>query len=114
MSIVQGDGLRLRRAEPAALEFLAALVTDSEVEPYLAASGARDEESLRAEIERSQDAPDEFGRFVIEELRAESWHKVGTLRFELTNRRSRIASPLWNYGRPALPRGPRRLPPRSA
>jgi RimJ/RimL family protein N-acetyltransferase len=88
--VIESDRVRLRRAEPADLPFLAALVADSEVEPYLAASGPRDEGALRAEIERSRDSPDEFGRFVIEERRDDGWEPAGTLRFELVNERNRI------------------------
>jgi RimJ/RimL family protein N-acetyltransferase len=89
--VIEGDGIRLRPAEPADLAFLAALVGDSEVEPYLAAGGPRDEGALREEIERSQSSPDAYGRLVVEERRGESWERVGTLRFERVNERSRIA-----------------------
>ena len=88
--MIEGEGIRLRRAEPEDVEFLISLVTDSDVEPFLAAAGALDEESLRHEVERSQQEPDEFGRFVIEDRRGERWERAGTVRFELVNRRSRI------------------------
>jgi RimJ/RimL family protein N-acetyltransferase len=89
--VIEGEGIRLRRAELRDLEFLTALLSDTEVEPYLAAGGPRDEQALRAEIERSRDSPEDVGRFVIEERQDEGWKQVGTLRFELVNRSSRIA-----------------------
>jgi RimJ/RimL family protein N-acetyltransferase len=89
--VIEGEAIRLRRAELADLEFLTALVNDAEVEPYLAAGGTRDAQTLRAEIERSLDSPEDVGRFVVEERKGQDWKKAGTLRFELVNRRSRIA-----------------------
>ena len=60
------DGLRLRRAEPADLDFLLELMTHEDVEPFLAVIRPRDRDGVLAEIERSQAEPEEFGRFVIE------------------------------------------------
>ena len=54
MSIVQGDGLRLRRAEPDDVDFLVELTTHEDVEPFLAGSRSRDRDGLLAEVERSQ------------------------------------------------------------
>ena len=84
--------IRLRRAEPDDLEFLFELVTDDDVEPYLAVIRPRDRDGLRNEIERSQREPDEFGRFVIEVERDAAWQRAGVMGFELANRRSRIAN----------------------
>jgi RimJ/RimL family protein N-acetyltransferase len=83
--------LRIRRAEPDDLDFMAALVTHDEVEPYLAGSRARERGELLEEIERSQSEPDEFGRFVIEVEEDRKWRRAGVMGFELSNRRSRIA-----------------------
>jgi RimJ/RimL family protein N-acetyltransferase len=92
LSLVEGDGVRLRPAEPNDVEFLVGLTTHEDVEPYLAGSRPRDREGLLEEIERSQREPDVFGRFVIEVERAGEWRRAGALGFELANRRSRIAN----------------------
>ena len=92
MSIVQGDGLRLRRAEPADVDFLVELTTHEDVEPYLAASRPRDRAALLEEIERSRREPDAFGRFVVEVERDGEWARAGAMGFELVNRLSWIAN----------------------
>ena len=84
--------LRLRRAEPADLEFIVGLLTDEEVEPYLSVVRARDPQSVAAEIERSLAEPGDFGRFVIEVREEGEWRRAGLMGFEVANRRSRIAS----------------------
>jgi RimJ/RimL family protein N-acetyltransferase len=86
-----GPGVRLRRAEAADVAFLVDLVADDEVEPFLSAVQPRDEESVRAEVERSLAEPESCGRFVIEAEEAGEWQRAGALGFELANRRSRIA-----------------------
>jgi putative acetyltransferase len=73
---------------PEDVAFLAELVTHEDVEPFLAAVRAKDTEELLAEVERSQEEPDAFGVFVIEV----DGERAGTMRFERTNLRSRIAS----------------------
>ena len=78
----------IRRAMPEDVAFLAELVTHEDVEPFLAAVRAKDTEELLAEVERSQEEPDAFGVFVIEV----DGERAGTMRFERTNLRSRIAS----------------------
>jgi RimJ/RimL family protein N-acetyltransferase len=92
LSLVEGDGVRLRPAEPGDVDFVVRLTTHEDVEPYLAGSRPRDREGLLEEIERSQREPDEFGRFVIEVECAGEWRRAGVLGFELANRRSRIAN----------------------
>ena len=92
MSVVQGDGLRLRRAGAEDVDFLVELMTNEDVEPYLAGSRARDRDGLLAEIERSQAEPDEFGRFLVEVERNGGWVRAGAMGFELGNRRSQIAN----------------------
>jgi RimJ/RimL family protein N-acetyltransferase len=77
----------IRRAEPGDLDFLLELMTNEEVEPYLAVIRPRDREGVLAEIERSQAEPQEFGRFVIEVDGA----PAGLMGFQVANRRSRIA-----------------------
>ena len=78
----------IRRAEPGDLDFLLELMTDEDVEPYLAAIRPRDREGLLEEIERSQAEPQEFGRFVIE-LDGEP---AGLMGFQVANKRSKIAN----------------------
>ena len=90
--MIEGEGIRLRRAEPEDLEFVAELVTHDEVEPYLAAVRARERADLLAEIERSQREPQEFGRFVVEVEEHGEWLRAGMMGFEVANRRSRIAN----------------------
>jgi RimJ/RimL family protein N-acetyltransferase len=77
----------LRRAEPGDVEFLLELMTDEDVEPYLAVVRPRDREGLLAEIERSQAEPEALGIFVIEV----GGERAGTMRFERYSERSRIA-----------------------
>jgi RimJ/RimL family protein N-acetyltransferase len=77
----------IRRARPEDADFLVELVTHEEVEPYLAATRAKDHGEIVAEIERSQADGEGFGIFVIEV----DGERAGTMRFERANRRSRIA-----------------------
>ncbi len=78
----------IRRAGPDDLDFLVELVTHEDVEPFLAVVRARERSEILGEIERSEREPGAFGVFVIEVDGA----RAGTMRFELTNRRSRIAN----------------------
>jgi RimJ/RimL family protein N-acetyltransferase len=92
VSVVQGEGIRLRRAAPEDVDFLVELTTHEDVEPYLAGSRPRDREGLLAEVVRSQAEPEEFGRFLVEVERGGEWVRAGAMGFELANRRSRIAN----------------------
>jgi RimJ/RimL family protein N-acetyltransferase len=89
--VIEGDGVRIRRAEWEDVDFLVELMTHEDVEPFLAGSGARDRGSILDEIDRSQAAPEEFGRFVVEVGDGGEWRRAGAMGFELRNRRSRIA-----------------------
>ncbi|HEY2939807.1 MAG TPA: GNAT family N-acetyltransferase, partial [Gaiellaceae bacterium] len=89
--MIEEDGLRLRRAKPADLDFLVELMSHDEVEPYLAVIRPRDREGLAAEIERSQAEPQEYGRFLIEVEEDGKWRRAGLMGFQVANRRSRIA-----------------------
>ena len=80
--------IRIRRAEPDDLDFLVELFSHEEVDPFLAAVRVRDPDGLRAEIERSETEPEDFGRFVIEA----DGERAGAFGFEVANRRSRIAN----------------------
>lgn len=82
-----GDGFVLRRATPDDVDFLVALATHEEVEPFMAAVSPRDRDSLLAEIDRSRAEPESHGRFVIEVGEA----RAGALAFTRVNRSSRIA-----------------------
>jgi RimJ/RimL family protein N-acetyltransferase len=90
--MIEDGGLRLRRATPDDVGFLAGLATHEDVQPFLAAVRASDEDSIRAEVERSLAEPDAFGRFVIEVERDGGWARAGAMGFEVANRRSRIAN----------------------
>ena len=79
--------ISIRRATPDDVDFLVALVTHGEVEPFLAAVGSKERSEILADVERSEHERDAFGVFVIEVDGA----RAGTMRFELANRRSRIA-----------------------
>jgi RimJ/RimL family protein N-acetyltransferase len=83
--------VRIRRARGDDVDFLVELANHEDVEPYLAARRARDHDAVAAEVERSLDEPQEFGRFVIEVDDGDGWRLAGSLEFEVENRRSRIA-----------------------
>ena len=90
-TIVRGD-LRLRRAEPADVDFLAALASDEEIHPFVAAISPRTHDQLLPEVQRSLEEPDAYGRLVVEVSDGGLWHVAGALAYEAFNRRSRIAS----------------------
>lgn len=69
------------------MAFLAELLAHEDVEPFLAPVGARSRDEIRAEVERSDSEPEAFGVFVIEV----DGERAGTMRFERTHVRSRIA-----------------------
>jgi RimJ/RimL family protein N-acetyltransferase len=91
VSVVEGDGLRLRRASADDVDFLLELVTHDDVEPCLAGRSARTREELLAEIERQDEEPRGFGRLVIEVSGDGEWRRAGAMGFDVANRRSRIA-----------------------
>ena len=78
----------IRRARREDVDFLVALVTHEDVEPFLAAVRSKDSEEILAEVVRSESEPDAFGVFVVEV----DGKRAGTMRFELANKRSRIAN----------------------
>jgi RimJ/RimL family protein N-acetyltransferase len=79
--------VEVRRARPDDLDFIAALVTNEDVEPFLAAGRPKDRETLRADIERSEEEPDVFGVFVIEA----DGERAGVMRFSSRGGPNRIA-----------------------
>jgi RimJ/RimL family protein N-acetyltransferase len=92
VTVLDGDGLRLRRATDDDAEFIVGLLNDEEVEPFMAASRSHDRESVLDEIHASQTAPAESGVFVIEVPADEGWARAGMMEFSLANRRNRIAN----------------------
>jgi RimJ/RimL family protein N-acetyltransferase len=89
--LVEGDGLRLRRATADDLAFLLELVTHEDVEPFLAGQAAPTREQLLEELGRQEAEPREFGRLVIEVQEEGAWRPAGAMGFQIANRRSRIA-----------------------
>ena len=77
-----------RRATLDDVPFLAALAAHADVEPFLAVSRASTPEAIAERVARSQREPDGFGVLVIEA----DGEPVGTMSWELVNRRSRIAA----------------------
>jgi RimJ/RimL family protein N-acetyltransferase len=87
MERVEGEGFALRRARAADVPFLRDLAAHEDVEPFMAAVSARDDEALLEEVRRAEAEPEHYGRFVLE---VDGLH-AGALAFEVRNRRSRIA-----------------------
>lgn len=88
---LRGDGFSLRRAHAGDIDFLASLAVNADVAPFLAAVSAQDEDAFLEEVERAEEAPNDRGRFVIEVDAEGRARPVGSVAFELVNRRSRIA-----------------------
>jgi RimJ/RimL family protein N-acetyltransferase len=86
-TVLEGGSVRVRRAGTGDVDFLAGLYAHEDVEPFLAPVHAGAPDAVRVDVERSLEEPDAFGLFVIEE----EGRPIGTLRFERTNARSRIA-----------------------
>ncbi len=77
----------LRRARLDDADFLLALVTHEQVEPFLAAVGSKTRDEIVADIEHSENEPAAFGVFVVEV----DGERAGTIRFTRANERSQIA-----------------------
>ncbi len=91
MTVVEGDGLRIRRATEDDVEFVVGLLNDQEVEPFMAASRPRDHEGMLEDVRASTEEPSESGLFVIEVPDGDGWARAGMMEFSLSNKRSRIA-----------------------
>jgi RimJ/RimL family protein N-acetyltransferase len=91
LTVVEGDGLRLRRATADDVDFVLTLLNDKDTQPFLAASRPRDREGVLEDVRASTEEPDEFGLFVIEVPDGDGWARAGMMEFSLSNRRSRIA-----------------------
>jgi RimJ/RimL family protein N-acetyltransferase len=85
---LEGEGFRLRRATAEDVDFMVALATHEDVEPFMAAVSAREPQALTEEIERSSREPDLYGHFVLEV----EGERAGLMSFEVSNRRSRVAN----------------------
>ena len=79
--------IAIRRARPEDVDFLVALTTHDDVDPFLSARRATSRDELLEEIERSSVEPDDFGRFVIEV----DGERAGAMGFAVSNKRSRVA-----------------------
>ena len=84
---LEGEGFRLRRASADDVDFMVALASHEDVEPFMAAVSAREPDALREEIRRSEAEPEQHGRFVVEVDGA----RAGVMAFETFSHRSRIA-----------------------
>jgi RimJ/RimL family protein N-acetyltransferase len=91
VTVVEGDGLRLRRATEDDVEFVVDLLNDDEIEPFMAASRPRDRDGVLEDVRASTGQPGEFGLFVIEVPEGDGWVRAGMVEFSLSNKRSRIA-----------------------
>jgi RimJ/RimL family protein N-acetyltransferase len=91
LTLVEGDGLRLRRATEADVDFVVELLNNEDVEPFLAASRTRDRDRVQQDVRASTEEPGESGLFLIEVPDGDDWARAGTMEFELVNRRNRIA-----------------------
>ncbi|HEY3071032.1 MAG TPA: GNAT family protein [Gaiellaceae bacterium] len=85
---LEGEGFRLRRATADDVDFMAALATHEDVEPFMAAVSARDVQALTEEIDRSSRDPELYGQFLVEV----DGERAGVMAFEVSNRRSRVAN----------------------
>jgi RimJ/RimL family protein N-acetyltransferase len=80
--------IRIRRAEPADVDFATALLAHQEVEPFLSVHRGQSRDDMLARIEQSQREPASSGVFVIEV----DDQPAGLMEFDTFSERSRIAS----------------------
>jgi RimJ/RimL family protein N-acetyltransferase len=85
---LHGDGFSLRRATADDVEFVVGLAAHADVEPFMAAMGPREPHELREEVAQSLAEPELYGRFILEV----EGEPAGTMAFEVSSRRSRIAN----------------------
>jgi L-phenylalanine/L-methionine N-acetyltransferase len=79
--------IALRPATADDVDWLVELYAGGETEPFLSPRNARDAESLRTEIERSEREPRAFGRMIVEV----DGERAGTLGWREVNEPNRIA-----------------------
>jgi len=89
--MIEGDGLRIRRATRDDVPFMLEVITDEDVQPFLGGGGAFDAAGIEEELVEQDRDPNAFGRFVIEVDDGDGWKQAGTMGFERVNSRSRIA-----------------------
>jgi RimJ/RimL family protein N-acetyltransferase len=89
--VIEGDGIRVRRATRDDLDFMLEVFTHEDVRPFLAAGGTFDREALLGDLENQEREPSAFGRFLIEVRDGDEWRRAGTMGFKRVNERSRIA-----------------------
>jgi RimJ/RimL family protein N-acetyltransferase len=82
-----GDGFVLRRATADDVGFMVDLAGHEDVEPFMAAMGARAPEEVREELRLAEAEPEFYGRFIVEV----EGERAGVMAFEVSSRRSRIA-----------------------
>jgi len=89
--VIEGDGIRVRRATQVDVDFMLEVVTHEDVQPFLGARAAFDRDRLCEELERQDREPEAFGRFVIEVRADGEWRRAGTMGFERKSEHNRIA-----------------------
>lgn len=92
--------IRLSRAEAHDLEFLPELAADPDTEPFLAPISAQTPKEFAEEIDRAGSEPRHYGQLIIERDLVGSVERMGSVAYEVANRRSRIA---YVYELAALP-----------
>jgi L-phenylalanine/L-methionine N-acetyltransferase len=80
--------IALRRATAEDVDWLVALLTHEDTEPFLGGQRALDAPSVSAEVERSQHEPERFGRLIIES----NGERAGVMGFEERSEVHRIAN----------------------
>ncbi len=79
--------ITLRRATAEDVDWLLALLTHEDTEPFLGGQRALDRESISAEIQRSLEEPERFGRLIVES----DGERAGHMGFEERSAVHRIA-----------------------
>jgi putative acetyltransferase len=79
--------ITLRRATAEDVDWLVALLTGEDTEPFLGGQRAVNAESVAAEVERSQAEPERFGRLIIES----DGERAGVMGFEERSEVHKIA-----------------------
>ncbi len=78
--------ISLRRATADDVDWLVELFADEEIEPFLSGRRARDAETIRDDVERSQQEPQRLGRMIIEV----DGERAGALAFDERSEPNRI------------------------
>jgi L-phenylalanine/L-methionine N-acetyltransferase len=78
--------IALRRATPEDVDWLLALLTHEDTEPFLGGQRSLDRDGITAEVERSLSEPERFGRLIVEV----DGERAGVMGFEERSDRHRI------------------------